>query len=958
MAFVGRTLRVRAGEGRLAALLVGLMFVSSASVAIGESGIDALFFDRVGTRSLPVMYLLQAGATFTVMLGLAGVFAKLGRRRTYLFVPIALAAVLVVERAILATGAGWIYPALWTTVPLGLLVQGIYVWGVSGAVTDTRQAKRLFPVFAAGGILGSVAGGLLTGAAASAFGTQNLGLVWAGGTLLTFVLVRAALGPAPRARARRRVARRAPSALSEVAHGLAYVRRSRLLVWMTAAAVLFSVLYYSLFLPYARAATERFPDAAELAGFFGVYWAAVTSAAFLVSVLVTNRLFARFGVASVAVVLPVLYVGAFATVLVSTGLVAIVAVRFVTSSWLQGVASPGWETLVNVVPEARRDQTRAFINGGPTQAGTAIAGLVALVGQDALSPRQFAVIGLVASLLTVVVALAIRRSYPGALLDALRAWRPRLFGAPFHDEAAHAISRDAGAGLVLATALGDPDVHVRRLAARLLAGADPMVRSAELRAAVRDPDGEVRSAAVLALDPTDDGDRAALLEMVGDEDPRVAGVASARALAVGDGADAERLRRLLDDPDDQIRAIATHALRWAPERAAIDLASARLDDPAPGVRAAALTVLAAVAPEGARPAAVAALRDPDAVLRIAAGRALGACGVGALDDVLDALVDPVSAGGAIAAVRAIEGSEAVQRVRAFAVDAAARAGRYRDAALGVPDGGPVAALLADALLDRARRVARCALWALTIASSDRDAVEAAIENLDGDGAHVPVALETLESAADRHLVAPLLALWEPAALVRHGDGDGALHVALADDDPLIRASAELVLEERRGRTMPHSSTTAFSLVERVLHLRAIPLLAALSPTDLEHVAEFAEERTYTAGETIASEGELGDELHVVVDGEVRVVRDGATGEIEVTRRRGGDVIGELSLITREPRVASLVAAGDVRTIRIGHREFESLLRERPDVAMAVMRMLAFRVAERTRAEGGVDVEER
>jgi HEAT repeat protein len=935
--------------------------VSSASVAIGESGIDALFFDRVGTRSLPVMYLLQAGATFAVMLAIAGVFAKIGRRRTYLSVPIALAAVLVIERAILATGARWIYPALWTTVPLGMLVQGIYVWGVAGAVTDTRQAKRLFPVFAAGGILGSVAGGLATGVAASALGAENLGLVWAGGVLIAFVLVGAVLGPAPRARAHRRVARRAPSAIREVAHGLAYVRRSRLLVWMTAAAVLFSVLYYSLYLPYARATTERFPDAVELAGFFGVYWAAVTSAAFVVSVLVTNRLFARFGVASVAVVLPALYVGAFATVLVSSGFVAIVAVRFVTSSWLQGVASPGWETLINVVPEARRDQTRAFINGGPTQAGTAIAGLVALVGQDALSPRQFAVIGLVASLLTVGVALAIRAAYPGALLDALRAWRPRLFGAPFHDEAAHAIKRDAGAVLVLATALGDPDVHVRRLAARLLAGADPNVQPAELRSAVRDPDGEVRSAAVLALDPADDADRAALLAMVEDEDPRVAGVASARALAVGDGADAaERLRRLLESPEDQIRAIATHALRWAPERDAVDLASARLHDPAPGVRAAALTVLAAVAPDGARPAAVMALRDPDAALRVAAGRALGACGVGALDDVLDGLADPVTAVGAIAAVRAIDGSEAIQRVRAFAVDAAAEADRYRDAALGIPDGGPVAALLADALLDRARRVARCALWALTIAASDRDAVEAAIENLDGDGAHIPLALETLESAADRHLVSPLLSLWEPTPFrpVQHEDGDGALHVALEDDDPLIRSCAELVLKERRGGTMSRSSTTAFSLVERVLHLRAIPLLAALSPTDLEHVAEFAEERAYTAGETIASEGELGDELHVVVDGEVRVVRDGATGEIEVARRAAGDVIGELSLITREPRVASLVAAGDVRTIRIGHREFESLLRERPDVALAVMRMLALRVAERTRAEGGVDVEER
>jgi HEAT repeat protein len=717
---------------------------------------------------------------------------------------------------------------------------------------------------------------------------------------------------------------------------------------MTAAAVLFSVLYYSLYLPYARVATERFANAAELAGFFGVFWAAVTGAGFLVSILVTNRLFARFGVASVAVVLPVLYVGAFATVLVSSGFVAIVAVRFVTSSWLQGVASPGWETLINVVPEARRDQTRAFINGGPTQVGTAIAGLVALVGQDALSPRQFALIGLVASLLTVGVALAIRRSYPGALLDALRAWRPRLFGASWRDETARSIQRDAGAIRVLAAGLGDPDVHVRRMASELLAGTEPSVRPPELRSAVRDPDGEVRAAAVVALDPTDAVDREALLGMVEDEDPRVAGVASACVLAVGGGGGgAERLRRLLDDPDDRVRAIATHALRHAPTRDAIDLASARLDDPAPGVRAASLTVLATVAPERARLGAVAALRDADPALRVAAGRALGACGVAALDDVLDALIDPASAGSAIEAVRQIDGSEAVDRVRAFAVDGAARAGRYREAALGVPDGGPVATLLRDALLDRARRIAHAALCALTIGASDREAAEAAIENLDGDGAQVSVALETLESTADRHLVAPLLTLWEPAP-ASQGAGDGSLRVALADDDPLIRATAQLALEELGGGTMSGSSTTALSLVERVLHLRAIPLLAALSPTDLEHVAEFAEERTYTAGETIASEGELGDELHVVVDGVVRVVRDGASGEVELARRAGGDVIGELSLITREPRVASLVAAGDVRTIRIGHRQFESLLRERPDVALAVMRMLALRVAERTR----------
>jgi HEAT repeat protein len=948
MTLVARAFRVRSGEGRLSALLVGLMFVSSASAAIGESGIDAVFFDHLGTRSLPLMYLLQAGTTFAVMLALAGVFAKLGRRRTYLAAPVALSAAIVIERLILATGAGWIYPVLWTTVPLGLLVQGIYVWGVAGAVTETRQAKRLFPLFAAGGILGSVAGGLLTRAIAQALGAPNLSLVWAGGLLIASALVRVVLGPAPRARARRRVARRGPSALREVRNGLAYVRRSRLLVWMTVAAVLFSVLYYSLYLPYARAATDRFPDAEALAGFFGLFWAGVTAGAFLLSILVTNRLFARFGVAAIVVVLPALYAGAFAIVLAVSGFVAIVAVRFVSVLWLQGVASPGWETLINVVPESRRDQTRAFINGGPTQAGTAIAGLVALAGRDVLTPRQFAAIGLFASLVTVGVALAIRRSYSGALLDALRAGRPQLFGGA-RDARSEAIERDASVVRVLSAALGDPDVHVRRLAVERLAAADPSVRPPELRRSLEDPDGEVRAAAVLALDPADVADREALLAMTNDEDARVAAVASVRSLGLGEGTGGlARLRELLEHSDDHTRALATGALRHGRPEAA-DLAWARLDDLAPAVRAATLGVLARLAPERARPAAVAALRDDDPGVRVAAGRALGAGGIAALDDVLEALSDPASAVAATEAVRLISGAEAPERVRTFATTATADAARYREAALGVAPDGPVSVLLADALLDRARRIGRSALWALSMTASDREAIETAIENLDGDAAQLSAALETIESAADRRLVAPLLALWEPSPASRAGGGD-SLRIAVEDDDPLIRASAALVLERRRGGKMSGSSTAALTLVERVLHLRAIPLLEDLTPTDLERVAAFAEERTYTDGETIAAEGELGDELHIVVDGEVRVVRDTVNGEVELMLRTRGDVIGELSIITREPRVASLVAAGDVRTIRIGRRDFESLLRERPDVALAVMRVLAARVAEHARGD--------
>ena len=142
------------------------------------------------------------------------------------------------------------------------------------------------------------------------------------------------------------------------------------------------------------------------------------------------------------------------------------------------------------------------------------------------------------------------------------------------------------------------------------------------------------------------------------------------------------------------------------------------------------------------------------------------------------------------------------------------------------------------------------------------------------------------------------------------------------------------------------SRTSMSPMERVLVLRTIPLFAGLSPSDLRSVADIAEERSFVDGDVIAVEGETGDELHIVLAGTVSVVR-GEGGTTPVARRGQGEVVGEMSIITHAPRVASLIAEGDVRTLRIGSREFESMIRERPDVSLAVMRELAERLGALT-----------
>ncbi len=135
-----------------------------------------------------------------------------------------------------------------------------------------------------------------------------------------------------------------------------------------------------------------------------------------------------------------------------------------------------------------------------------------------------------------------------------------------------------------------------------------------------------------------------------------------------------------------------------------------------------------------------------------------------------------------------------------------------------------------------------------------------------------------------------------------------------------------------------------SVMERVLFLRRVPLFADLAPVDLQQVAALAVEQVYPDGEVLAEQGEAGEEMFIIVSGEVRVLANGA----EVARRGAGEVVGEMAIISQEPRMATLVAAGAVRVLSLDQASFEGLLRERPDVSLAVMRVLCGRLRQATR----------
>ena len=135
-----------------------------------------------------------------------------------------------------------------------------------------------------------------------------------------------------------------------------------------------------------------------------------------------------------------------------------------------------------------------------------------------------------------------------------------------------------------------------------------------------------------------------------------------------------------------------------------------------------------------------------------------------------------------------------------------------------------------------------------------------------------------------------------------------------------------------------TTLTTLSPMERVLFLRKVPLFAALPPGDLPPIAAIAEERAFDDGDTIAEQGDPGDEMHIIVSGEVAVIARGSSERILAVRSTG-DAVGEMAIISNERRIADLVARGPVRTITIDRRRFEAILRERPDTALGVIRVL-------------------
>lgn len=132
-----------------------------------------------------------------------------------------------------------------------------------------------------------------------------------------------------------------------------------------------------------------------------------------------------------------------------------------------------------------------------------------------------------------------------------------------------------------------------------------------------------------------------------------------------------------------------------------------------------------------------------------------------------------------------------------------------------------------------------------------------------------------------------------------------------------------------------------STVEKVLFLKSQDLFSQIASEDLATIARITDEIRLEEGDEICREGEPGDTLFLIVQGQVRVHKL----ERELARLGTGDIVGEMSLLDSEPRSATVTCLSDTTLLRIGRDDFNEILGEQLDIALGIIKVLTRRHRE-------------
>lgn len=141
--------------------------------------------------------------------------------------------------------------------------------------------------------------------------------------------------------------------------------------------------------------------------------------------------------------------------------------------------------------------------------------------------------------------------------------------------------------------------------------------------------------------------------------------------------------------------------------------------------------------------------------------------------------------------------------------------------------------------------------------------------------------------------------------------------------------------------------------EHIAALKKMALCRALSGAELEAIAAISTTKAVAAGAELFREGDPGDGLYLVVEGEIEVIKRGPAGEHSLAKLGPGAVLGEMSLVTSDVRSATGRALAPTTVLHLPVREFRALQETGSTAALRITAAIAEVLARRLATMNGM-----
>lgn len=122
-------------------------------------------------------------------------------------------------------------------------------------------------------------------------------------------------------------------------------------------------------------------------------------------------------------------------------------------------------------------------------------------------------------------------------------------------------------------------------------------------------------------------------------------------------------------------------------------------------------------------------------------------------------------------------------------------------------------------------------------------------------------------------------------------------------------------------------------------------LSALKSLDRSQLADYVEECRFQQGDVIFTEGDIGDAMYLIWSGKLAVVKGPLSDPVEVLHRGPGDTVGEMALLNKKPRSASLVVLEVARLLRVAHDRMREMILKNPTIGINMLSQLSERLRQ-------------